>query len=184
MKIYTKTGDTGETGLFGGGRVNKDHLRIEAYGTIDELNAAIGLVRCEELTAELDGLLADIQNELFAVGAELAATNPAAAGTSYIDQSYIARLEAVIDAYDAQLPALKQFILPTGTRSAAAIHLARAICRRAERCVVSLSRRDSHAISEDIVVYLNRLGDLLFVLSRYANHAAGQPESPWQKPAE
>jgi cob(I)alamin adenosyltransferase len=181
MKIYTKTGDAGQTGLYGGGRVRKDAPRIEAYGTVDELNAVLGVVRAEALPADIDALLARIQHDLFAVGAELATVNPADMGTGTIGAADIAALEAAIDLYESRLTPLKQFILPGGTRSASLLHLARTVCRRAERRVVRLAAESSHEkVSGDLVIYLNRLSDLLFVLARATNAAAGQPDVPWQ----
>lgn len=178
MKIYTKTGDRGDTGLFGGPRVRKDDPRIEAYGAVDELNAALGLARCEPLDEPLDSLLASIQNELFELGAELATPDPQRLGTHTIAAAHIARLEAAIDQYEAKLEPLKAFILPGGTRSAALLHLARTVCRRAERRLVTLADRE--AISADLMIYLNRLSDLLFVLARLANRAAGLADVPWK----
>jgi cob(I)alamin adenosyltransferase len=179
MKIYTKTGDDGETGVFGGPRVRKDAIRIEAYGTVDELNAVLGCVRCEELPREVDALVERIQNELFDLGAELATPDPAKFGLSIVGPEQIAELEAEIDRYEAHLPPLKQFILPGGTRGASQIHLARTVCRRAERRVVTLA--SAEAISPHLVVYLNRLSDLLFVLGRAVNQAAGVVDVPWKK---
>lgn len=179
MKIYTKTGDRGDTGLFGGPRVRKDDPRIEAYGTVDELNAALGLVRCERLDGPLDALLANIQSELFNVGAELATPDPQRLGTHTIATEHIARLEAAIDQHEVKLEPLKAFILPGGTRSAALLHLARTVCRRAERRLVTLADRE--AISADLMIYLNRLSDLLFVLARWANRSAGVADAPWKK---
>ncbi|HWB11685.1 MAG TPA: cob(I)yrinic acid a,c-diamide adenosyltransferase [Pirellulales bacterium] len=179
MKIYTKTGDSGETGLFGGPRVSKDDPRVEAYGDVDELNALLGLVRCEPLEAPIDQLLAVIQNELFDLGAELASPEPDRVGTRRITAVRAGALESAIDQYEAQLPPLKNFILPGGVRAAALLHLARTVCRRAERRVVALSRREP--ISAEIVVYVNRLSDLLFVLARAANHVARRGDVPWQQ---
>ncbi|HEV2972314.1 MAG TPA: cob(I)yrinic acid a,c-diamide adenosyltransferase [Pirellulales bacterium] len=181
MKIYTKTGDNGETGLFGGPRVRKDSPRIEAYGTVDELNALIGLARSESLPGKIDELLARIQSELFDVGAELATPDPKRHGTSLVGPAHVAALESAIDRIEALLKPLKQFILPGGTRAAAALHVARTVCRRAERGVVTLSRAPDETISPDLIVYLNRLSDLLFVLARAANAAAGQVDVPWEK---
>lgn len=191
MKIYTKTGDDGETGLYGGPRVRKDHLRIEAFGAVDELNALVGLARCEPLdapaeddsTGETDKLLARIQSELFDLGAELATPDPERMGTKLITAEHIARLEATIDAYDERLPPLKAFILPGGVRAAALLHVARTVCRRAERRLVSLMAaepNDTAPISAELIVYLNRLSDLLFVLARLVNQTAGQPDVPWR----
>lgn len=181
-KIYTKTGDDGKTGLFGGPRVNKDDLRIEAYGAVDELNALLGAVRSESPPPEIDSLLSSIQHDLFALGAELATPEPARLGTNWNCLPQIARLEQAIDEHDALLPPLSQFILPGGTKVAALIHMARTVCRRAERRVVSLARESVQPISPELVVYLNRLGDLLFVLARRVNALGGTVEEPWQKP--
>jgi cob(I)alamin adenosyltransferase len=182
MKIYTKTGDDGGTGLFGGARVGKDDLRIEAYGTVDELNSVLGWARAVGLPADIDDCIMRIQNELFAVGAELATPDPATHGTNWTGAEHIAALEQAIDRLEKPLAPLRQFILPGGTPAAAALHVARTVCRRAERRVVTLSREGPPAIRGSIVVYLNRLGDLLFVLARAVNHAAGQPDVIWQKP--
>lgn len=182
MKIYTKTGDTGQTGLFGGPRVRKDNPRIEAYGTIDELNSVLGVTRAAGLPAEIDALVAQIQNELFSVGAELATPNPEAAGFRIIGPRHIAAVEQAIDRFESPLEPLKQFILPGGTSAAAALHLARTVCRRAERRVVTLAHDGSEGISAEIVIYLNRVSDLLFVLARAVNFDAREPDVPWVKP--
>jgi cob(I)alamin adenosyltransferase len=179
MKIYTKTGDSGETGLFGGPRVRKDAPRIEAYGAVDELNAVLGLARAEPLPDDIDVLLTLVQNELFDLGAELATPDPQAMGVQGVGPSQIARLEAAIDRYEAMLPALKQFILPGGVRGAAALHVARTVCRRAERRVITLA--SAERISPQPLIYLNRLSDVLFVLARAVNRAAGRADVPWQK---
>jgi cob(I)alamin adenosyltransferase len=186
MKIYTKTGDAGETGLFGGPRVRKDDPRIEAYGTVDELNAFLGLVRCEaaSLPAEIAATIERVQHELFAIGAELASSDPARHGLALIRQPHVEALEGEIDALEARLPTLKEFILPGGSRGAALLHVARAVCRRAERQVVALAAGRSAAFSPQIVTYLNRLSDYLFVAARAANRSAGQAEIPWSKPQE
>jgi cob(I)alamin adenosyltransferase len=183
MKIYTKTGDMGSTGLFGGPRVSKDDDRIEAYGTVDELNAALGIVRAANVPADIDEQLSNIQSELFSIGAELATPDPDAFQVRIIGPSHISRLEREIDAHEATLPPLKHFILPAGCAAASHLHLARSICRRAERRVVTLVRRHEASVSEELLVYLNRLGDLLFVLSRVANSRAGVDEVKWSKPA-
>ena len=183
MKIYTKTGDDGGTGLFGGPRVDKDDPRIEAYGTVDELNSLLGWARAVGLPDPVDYCLMRIQNELFAVGAELATPDPAAHGTDWTGPEQIAALEEAIDQFEAPLAPLKEFILPGGTQAAAALHVARAVCRRAERRVVTLSHQGPPAIRGSIVVYLNRLGDLLFVLARAVNHDADQDDVTWQKPS-
>jgi cob(I)alamin adenosyltransferase len=181
MKIYTRTGDLGETGLFRGPRLGKDAARIEAIGAVDELNAVLGLVRAEPASAELLELLARLQAELFEVGAELATIDPAAKGTRTIGPEHVQALEAQIDRWEQTLPPLKQFILPAGVRPAALLHLARAVCRRAERRLVRLIRTSPDGISLVLLSYLNRLGDLLFVLARAANHQAGQAEVLWEK---
>lgn len=181
MKIYTKTGDDGTTGLFGGPRLRKDAPRIEAYGTVDELNAVLGLARAEQPPLEIDNLLAEIQHELFGLGAELATPQAAAKGVPTITQQHVAALEAAIDWHDGPLPPLKQFILPGGTRAAALLHVARTVCRRAERCAVTLAADANEPISQQTIIYLNRLSDLLFVLARAANAAAGVPDVPWDQ---
>ena len=179
MKIYTKTGDKGETGLFGGPRVRKDHLRIEAYGSVDELNAVLGVARSETLPAEIDALLAQIQNSLFDLGAELATPDPTKMGVASVGASHVEVLERAIDRYEAGLPPLKTFILPGGTRAAAQLHVARTVCRRAERRLISLAAAET--ISGQLTIYLNRLSDLLFVLAREANRAGGKSDVPWRK---
>lgn len=182
MKIYTKTGDTGETGLFAGARVRKDDSRIEAYGTVDELNAAIGLARCEPLPTDVEQTLERVQSELFSVGAELATPEPQKHGTALISGTHISLLEQAIDHLEAGLPPLRHFILPDGCRGGASLHVARGICRRAERRVVTLANRPDVEVSVSIITYLNRLGDYLFVAARHANHEANIAETKWQKP--
>jgi cob(I)alamin adenosyltransferase len=183
MKIYTKTGDRGDTGLFGGPRVSKDAPRIEAYGTVDELNSVLGTVRAQGTEGPLDALLGQIQNELFALGAQLATPDPAAHRTALIGPAQIAALEAAIDRFEEPLEPLQQFILPGGTPVAAQLHLARTVCRRAERRLVSLVHQAAEPIAGDLVIYLNRLSDFLFVLARAVNHQNGYPDVPWQKPS-
>lgn len=178
MKIYTKTGDGGETGTFGGPRVRKDDVRVEAMGDVDELNAVIGLARCDGLDERMDQLLRSIQNELFDLGAQIATPEPERLGTKRMTAGLIARLESAIDEYEAQLPPLTAFILPGGVRPAAMLHLARTVCRRAERRVVALSQQAE--IAEEVIVYLNRLSDLLFVLARSVNRTAGCGDVLWQ----
>jgi cob(I)alamin adenosyltransferase len=182
MKIYTRTGDDGETGLFGGPRVRKDDVRIEAYGSVDELNAFLGLARCETLPPLVEQLLAEVQNELFAVGAELATPDPKRQGVVLLQETHVYRLEQAIDALEKQLPPLKQFIIPGGSRGACQLHAARAICRRAERHVVTLAATPSGNVDARLIRYLNRLGDYLFVAARFACHSAGAAEIPWRKP--
>jgi cob(I)alamin adenosyltransferase len=182
MKIYTKTGDDGETGLFGGPRVRKDSLRIEAFGTVDELNAVLGLARASGLPAEIDAVIEPIQHELFALGAELATPNPERHGTALVGASAIAALEQAIDRAETSLQPLRQFILPGGAPAAAQLHVARTVCRRAERRLTSLIAATDEPVSPNTLVYLNRLSDLLFVLARQANALAGRPDVPWRKP--
>jgi cob(I)alamin adenosyltransferase len=179
--IYTKTGDTGETGLFGGGRVGKDHARVAAYGDVDELNAALGVACAQPPTTFATDLLEQIQRDLFAIGAELAAPEPAKLAKTLaghpIGEPDVTRIERAIDAHEATLPPLREFILPGGAPKAAALHLARTVCRRAERAVVALGR--DAPVSAFILQYLNRLSDLLFVLARAANAQAGRPDVRW-----
>ena len=182
MKIYTKTGDAGSTGVFGGPRVAKDDDRIEAYGTVDELNAALGTVRSVSVPSDIDSQLDQIQHELFSIGAELATPNPDEHQLRVISNDHISRLERWIDDHETSLEPLKHFILPTGSPAASQLHLARAICRRAERRVVTLVRHHETNISEELMVYLNRLSDLLFVLSRVANARSGVAEAQWVRP--
>jgi len=184
VKIYTKTGDGGETGLFGGPRVRKSDARVDAYGEIDELNAAIGAVRAIVEDPEIDRELALVQHELFCIGAELAtpAGTKARSVLPPIDAAWAARLEAAIDAFDAELPKLTQFVLPGGTRTAAALHVARCVCRRAERRVVALAAEVE--VAPAVLAYLNRLSDFLFVAARLANHRARKPEILWDPARE
>ncbi len=179
MKIYTKTGDKGDTSLFGGQRVPKDALRIEAYGTVDELNSVLGVARADSRNQQIDEILERVQNELFELGADLA--TPRSANTKHIkriEPKHSEHLEKSIDTLDVHLKPLKAFVLPGGLPVAARLHFARTVCRRAERTVVRLSRNED--IGEGITVYLNRLSDLLFVLARYANHVANVPETQWK----
>lgn len=180
MRIYTKTGDGGETGLFDGSRVPKDDPRVTASGDVDELNAALGLARAQGVEAELDALLLRLQKDLFALGAQLA--DPAATvgdgrPKAAFSDAQVEPLERAIDAREALMPPLRAFLLPGGTPPAAALHLARTVCRRAERSVVALSRRS--AVDPVLLRYLNRLSDLLFVLARHENLRAGVAEEPW-----
>lgn len=180
-KIYTKTGDDGQTGLFGGGRVEKDHPRVDAYGEVDELNAFIGMARAVELMPRIDEVLVPIQRDLFSIGALLATPDHEKMREQLrkarIDDERIAELERAIDACEHELEPLKSFILPGGTPKAAALHVARTVCRRAERRVVALRREVE--LPELVIIYLNRLSDLLFMLSRVANRRAGAGEVTW-----
>ena len=182
MKIYTKTGDDGTTGLFGGERVAKDHLRIEAYGTVDELNSFLGAVRSQgTISEEIDELLGTIQEGLFVLGADLATPDRKKRQNFSIPRVIsddLTCLEESIDKFEEQLPPLKEFILPGGTESGALLHVARTVARRAERQVVALFQ-EQPKIGELPMQYLNRLSDLLFVLARLVNHQAGVKEHPW-----
>ena len=180
MKIYTKTGDEGDTGLLGNRRVPKDDIRIEAYGTIDELNAVLGQARAQGLDSTADGLVAQLQDELFSVGSALADPDPRGRCHGAIQLEHASRLEQVIDALEQELTPLTNFILPGGVMPAATIHLARTVCRRAERLVVRLARQQEGSVSPALIVYLNRLGDLLFVLARAVNHRAKVTDIPWK----
>ena len=180
-KIYTKTGDDGQTGLFGGGRVRKDHPRVEAYGDVDELNAAIGMARSVEMMPRIDEVLAPIQRDLFAIGALLATPHPEnhreQLEKARLSDARIAQLEVAIDDGEEELAPLKAFIMPGGTPKAAALHVARTICRRAERAIIRLQKEVE--VPQIVIVYLNRLSDLLFVLARVANRRAGAGEVTW-----
>ena len=183
-KIYTRSGDAGETGLYGGPRVRKDDLRIEAIGDVDELNAVLGVVRAElarsdKATEEIDQIFGRLQHQLFDLGAELATPDPAAKGTDLLTDAQVAGLESVIDVYEAQLEPLRAFILPGGTPAAAQLHFARCVCRRAERRLVALAAEAP--VRGEALRYLNRLSDLLFVLARSANRSAGVSDVLWQQ---
>lgn len=205
MKIYTKTGDNGTTGLFAGPRVPKDHPRIAAYGSVDELNALLGIVACHaqtvhakqpsvevargedlslssfHLTELILAIVQQSQHDLFAIGAELATPQPSLHGTRLLDGQDVERLEKWIDRLDEQLPALTNFIIPGGSLLAGWLHWARTVCRRAEREVVHLTHNGDVEDCDTIIVYLNRLSDLLFVMARAANHAQDIPDVPWRK---
>lgn len=200
MKIYTRTGDNGTTGLFGGPRVSKDHARIEAYGTVDELNAFLGCIRCgletasgesagvenaEKRLRQFDDRFAIIQHELFSLGAELASPRPDDFHLRVIGAEHIERLESWIDDSENRLPPLKQFILPGGSLLAAQIHVARAVCRRSERRLITLAESADleTPISTDLIIYLNRLSDWLFVVARDVNRVLGCEDQPWEKPS-
>ena len=184
MKIYTKTGDAGNTSLFGGDRVPKDYDLIEAYGTVDELNAIIGLTRAQlgspEGLKDIDKVLARIQDELFIVGADLATPIHAKPSVPRVTTDLTTMAEADIDRLSEDLPQLTAFILPGGSVSASNLHLARTVCRRAERKVVAASA--NHEVNMETVRYLNRLSDFFFVAARYANHIEGTPSPEWHSP--
>jgi cob(I)alamin adenosyltransferase len=179
MKLYTKTGDDGTTGLFGGGRIAKASARVDAYGTVDETNAAVGVARATGLDPATDAVLAGVQTDMFAIGAELACVpgRESKLGMKLLGDAEIERLERAIDEADAACPPLKTFVLPGGSPQAAALHLARTICRRAERSVLGI---DDAPARREVVVYLNRLSDLLFALARRANVVARVDDVPWQ----
>lgn len=185
MKIYTKTGDRGETGLFGGGRVPKDHARVEAYGDVDELNSVLG-VAVAHLQAGGHGEIArglrEVQADLFTLGANLATPRPEDGGRESahvpgLRPGRVEELERWIDAAEEELEPLRNFVLPGGSEAAAFLHLGRTVCRRAERRTVSLAR--AAQVGEEVVIYLNRLSDLLFTLARLANRRAGVEDVPW-----
>jgi cob(I)alamin adenosyltransferase len=172
-KIYTRTGDDGSTGLGDGSRIEKNSLRIEAIGTVDELNSAIGILLCNPLPESVQSTLVDIQHTLFDMGGELCIPE-----TTVITDDRVTALEQALDTLNADLPPLKDFILPGGSPAAAACHLARAICRRCERRTHSLSKAEP--VNPATIQYLNRLSDLLFVMARHLNKAAGRPDVLWQ----
>ena len=179
MKIYTRTGDQGETRLFGGRQVAKDDRRVNAYGGVDELNAVLGVARAATMDQPSAEVLRELQAELFMLGAELADPQRRGKGP-YLTEEHGTRLERLIDQAQDELPALKQFVLPGGTPAGAALHAARAVCRRAERGVVALARQEE--VRPAVLVYLNRLGDLLFVLARQANQREGVADEKWEPP--
>lgn len=177
MKIYTKTGDEGTTSLFGGRRIAKDDLRIEAYGTVDELNSFIGLLMASFDDKNQKEILTGVQNRLFAIGAALATDPDKSTASSDIHESDIEILENAMDNMDQLLPPLRNFILPGGDTSIANAHVCRTVCRRAERRVISLSSASS--VDQRIIIYLNRLSDYFFILSRYLSHIHQVAEIPW-----
>jgi cob(I)alamin adenosyltransferase len=178
MKLYTKTGDDGTTGLFGGGRVRKASARVEAYGTVDETNAVIGIARAAKLDPVIDAVLERVQEDLFTLGAELACVpgRESKLSMALLSEGDIQRVEGAIDEADGACEPLKTFVLPGGSPQAAALHLARTIARRAERATLSI---DDGPVRREVLVYLNRLSDLLFALARRANVAAGVHDVPW-----
>jgi cob(I)alamin adenosyltransferase len=181
MPIYTKTGDSGQTGLFGGGRVPKDDPRVAAYGDVDELNSAIGMVRATGPVQLFDPLFESIQRDLFSLGGHLATPDPQkvarALEKAELGEGRVVEFERLIDEVDRELAPLRAFVLPAGTPKAAALHLARTVCRRAERSVVHLSH--GAEVPAFFIVYLNRLSDLLFTLARLANHRDGVGDVTW-----
>ena len=181
MKVYTKTGDDGTTALFGGDRVGKNHPRIVAYGTVDETNAAVGMARAvldDTVWAKrADAILGRIQEELFVLGGDLASPGDVKYPVPRIEAHHVTALETEIDGLEADLPPLKHFILPAGHPAAATLHLARTVCRRAERQTIEAAKTED--ISAEAVHYLNRLSDFFFVLARWVNHAAGVRDSAW-----
>lgn len=179
MKIYTRSGDDGTTGLYGGGRVAKCDRRIEAIGAVDELNAQLGVVRAIGLSAVHDAVLGVLQNQMFDLGAELASPDAAGLGTGSLQDTHVGQIEEWIDQFEAALTPLKTFILPGGTLAAAALHVARSICRRAERQMVALGQTGDVRVTA--LKYVNRVGDLLFVMARTANAQSGQPDIAWGK---
>jgi cob(I)alamin adenosyltransferase len=179
VKIYTKTGDAGETSLFDGTRVSKTHLRVTAYGEVDELQACLGVARAAGLPADLDEMCVALQRDLFAVGARLADPSHKIAARvekAAVTNEHVTRLEGWIDRLDEELPPLRHFVLSGGTPAGAALHLARAVCRRAERAVLHLG---ADAVEPVVLVYVNRVSDLLFTMARAANHRAGVSETQW-----
>lgn len=178
MKIYTKSGDAGETGLFGGTRVSKSSERVWAYGEVDELNSVLGLARLHPIDDQWDRVLARVQSELFNLGAELAARPGKDVGVPTIQAEEISRLETEIDQAETHLVPLKLFVLPGGCAAASHLHLARTVCRRAERRVVGLAEHEP--VRPDLIQYMNRLSDLLFVLARLSNAKAGVSDVPWR----
>jgi cob(I)alamin adenosyltransferase len=180
VRIYTKTGDDGSTGLLGAGRVSKDDIRVDVYGTVDEVNAALGVARAHGLDPEADALIARLQDELFVVGSALADPSPEGRFHHAITARHVAELESAIDRLEDELEPLTRFILPGGSPPAAQLHLARTVCRRAERLAVALSRSPGQDVPSVIIVYLNRLSDLLFVLARAANRRAGVADILWK----
>ena len=182
MKIYTRRGDTGDTSLFGGERVHKDSLRVAAYGSFDELSAALAIAQSLCSSEKLQKILSVLQNALFRAGADLATKSDARCRISRIDAEDWRKLETEIDQIEEELPPLKNFILPSGLSGTACLHFARAVCRRAERDLVSLMKAEED-VNPELLIYVNRLSDLLFVLARYENISGGGREVIWQEEA-
>jgi len=179
MKIYTKTGDTGETSLFDNTRVSKADSRVDAYGEVDEVNACLGAARAAGVDADMSSLIESLQKDLFALGARLADPSSRIAPRvekAVIGEAAVQRLEQAIDRLEETLPPLRRFVLPGGSNAGALLHLARTVCRRAERRVIALG---ADAVDPVLIVYLNRLSDLLFVMARVVNHRLGMPETEW-----
>ena len=177
MKIYTKRGDQGTTNLFGGTTIEKSHTRLHAYGTVDELNSILGMALTHPVSKRGSDILIEIQKQLFVVGADLATLPSKKTRIERVGQNEIHQIESWIDELDEQLPALTSFILPGGSSIGSALHMARTVCRRAERYTVELMR--SEGVSEHSLIYLNRLSDFLFVLARYENQQLGTEEVKW-----
>lgn len=177
MKIYTRKGDTGDTALFGGSKTKKSNIRIHAYGTVDELNSTLGMVLSYSISKIGKEILNQVQHDLFVVGAMLATPNPENSKINEVGEQEVKQMEEWIDTLETDLEPLKSFILPGGSGAGSTLHLARTVCRRAERESVELSQNE--AIPESVIMYLNRLSDLLFVLARYENKHQGVEETPW-----
>jgi cob(I)alamin adenosyltransferase len=178
MKIYTKKGDQGTTSLFGGANIGKNSLRIKAYGTVDELNSILGIVLTHPLSERGETILKELQNQLFVLGADLATLPSKKTKIDRIGQKEIKQLEDWIDELDEQLPSLTAFILPGGAPAGATLHQARTVCRRAERHTVALKLENP--VSDETIIYLNRLSDLLFVMARFENRESGETETQWK----
>lgn len=177
MKIYTKKGDKGTTSLFGGASIGKNSMRIHAYGTVDELNSILGVVLTHPVSKRGETILKELQNQLFVLGADLATLPSKKTKIDRISSKEIKTLEKWIDELDDQLPSLTSFILPGGAPAGATLHQARTVCRRAERHAVAL--KTENPVSDEVIIYLNRLSDLLFVMARFENKEAGEPETKW-----
>lgn len=178
-RIYTRTGDKGETGLVGGARTSKDSLRVHAYGDIDELNSVLGLVEASSDDEELNSLLERLQRDLFTAGADLASPAKKSNDVQRITADMVVQLENAIDKFQENLPPLKAFILPGGGHTGALLHFARCVARRAERSIVTLSKAER--VNENMIPYINRLSDLLFVMARVANHREARAELEWHQ---
>jgi cob(I)alamin adenosyltransferase len=176
-RIYTRTGDKGETGLLGNVRISKDSLRVSAYGEVDELNSVLGLVRSSSQNTEINTLLEGLQRDLFTMGADLASPTKEGRNVQRVTKDMIMELEKTIDILQGKLPPLSAFILPGGGETGALLHLSRCVARRAERSLVTLSRKEN--VNDNMIPYINRLSDLLFVMARFANHQDGKREMEW-----